>query len=78
VSGYVLTPLSKPDVFDVWSCIAADSLAAANRVEQAIYDACEFVAEGPLRGHTRRDLTSRPLRFWTVTELSQLYDCLPV
>lgn len=26
-----------------------------------------FLAEGPLRGHTRGDLTARPLRFWTLT-----------
>jgi hypothetical protein len=36
-------------------------------VEQAIYDACAFVAEAPMRGHSRSDLTSRPLRFWTLT-----------
>jgi plasmid stabilization system protein ParE len=33
----------------------------------AIYDACSFVAEAPARGHSRRDLTSRQLRFWTLT-----------
>ena len=48
------------------SNIAADSVEAAERVEQAIYDACAFVAEAPMRGHTRRDLTSRPVRFWTL------------
>jgi plasmid stabilization system protein ParE len=36
-------------------------------VEQTIYDACAFLAEGPLRGHTRPDLTTRQLRFWTLT-----------
>jgi hypothetical protein len=40
---------------------------AADRVEQAIYDACAFVAEAPVRGHSRPDLTTRSLRFWTVT-----------
>ena len=47
--------------------IADDSEETANRVEQAIYDACAFVAEAPMRGHSRPDLTSRPLRFWTLT-----------
>jgi hypothetical protein len=28
---------------------------------------CAFVAEAPLRGHSRPDLTTRPLRFWTLT-----------
>src|ERR1700733_1660050 len=47
--------------------IATDSEVAADRVEQAIYQACAFVAEAPLRGHTRPDLTNRSLRFWTLT-----------
>ena len=25
-----------------------------------------MLAEGPLRGHSREDLTKHPLRFWTV------------
>jgi plasmid stabilization system protein ParE len=67
MSAYALTPLAKADIFDIWSYIAEDSQDAAGRVEQAIYDACEFLAEGPLRGHSRPDLTTRPLRFWTLT-----------
>jgi plasmid stabilization system protein ParE len=67
MSGYALTPLAKADIFEIWSYIADDSEKAANRVERAIYDACEFVAEAPMRGYTRADLTSRSLRFWTLT-----------
>jgi plasmid stabilization system protein ParE len=66
MTAYVLTPLAKADIFDIWSYIAENSESAADRVEQAIYDACLFLAEGPLRGHTRPDLTLRPLRFWTL------------
>ncbi len=66
MSGYALTPLAKADIFEIWSYIASDSEMAADSVEQAIYAACEFVAEGPLRGHTRQDLTGRSLRFWTL------------
>jgi plasmid stabilization system protein ParE len=40
---------------------------AADRVEQAVYDGCSFISEGPLRGHTRADITNRSLRFWTLT-----------
>jgi plasmid stabilization system protein ParE len=67
MSGYVFTPLAKADIFDIWSYIAGDNEDAANRVEQAIYDACAFLAEGPLRGHPRPDLTPRAVRFWTLT-----------
>jgi plasmid stabilization system protein ParE len=67
MSVYALTPLAKADIFDIWCYIADDSEDAAERVEQAIYDACALVAQGPLRGHSRPDLTSRSLRFWTLT-----------
>jgi len=67
MSVYALTPLARADIFDIWSYIAANSEAAADRVEQAIYEACAFVAEAPIRGHSRPYLTARSLRFWTLT-----------
>jgi plasmid stabilization system protein ParE len=67
MSVYALTPLAKADIFDIWCYIANESEDAADRVEQAIYDACVFVAETPGRGHFRPDLTPRSLRFWTLT-----------
>jgi plasmid stabilization system protein ParE len=67
MSAYVLTPLAKADIFYIWSFIAADSEDAADRVEQAIFNACAFVAGAPKRGHLRPDLTARSLRFWTLT-----------
>lgn len=67
MSAYALTPLAKADIFHIWSYIAEDSEPAAERVEQAIYNACAFVAHHPLRGHFRHDLTNRFLRFWTLT-----------
>jgi plasmid stabilization system protein ParE len=67
MSAYVLTSLAKADIFDSWAYIADDSEDAANRVEQSIYDACASVAEAPSLGHLRPDLTTRLLRFWTLT-----------
>jgi len=66
MSRYQFTPQAADDLFEIWSFIALDSVEAANRVEQAIYEACSFVAEGPRRGQIREDLTKRPLRFWVV------------
>jgi len=66
MSLYVLTPLAKADIFEIWSYIADDSETTADRIEQAIYDACAFIAEAPMRGHSCSDLTSRSLRFWTL------------
>jgi|SRR5450432_2710769 len=67
MSGYVLTPLAKTDIFDIWSYIAEHGEVAATSVEHAIYDACAFVAEARMRGHSRSGLTARNLRFWTLT-----------
>jgi plasmid stabilization system protein ParE len=68
MSVYALTPLANRDIFEIWSFIAQHSEVAADRVEDAIFQACSFVAESPLRGHTRTDLTSHPLRFWTLPQ----------
>lgn len=67
MSAYALTPLAKADIFEIWSYIAEHSEEAADLVEQAIYDACSFVAKVPMSGHARPDLTSHRLRFWTLT-----------
>ena len=67
MSVCALTPLANADIFDIWCYIVDDSEDAADRVEQAIYDACALVAEAPMRGHSRPDLTTRSLRFWTLT-----------
>lgn len=67
MSDYALTALATTDIFDIWSYIAERNENAADRVERAIYDACAFLAEGPLRGHLRPDLTPRAVRFWTLT-----------
>ena len=47
--SYVVTPLARADIFAIWTHIAQDSEEAADRVEQAIYDACSFLAEAPLQ-----------------------------
>jgi len=66
VSSYQFTPQAVEDLFEIWSYIAGDDLDAANRVEEEIYAACAFLAETPLAGRIRQDLTSLPLRFWLV------------
>ena len=66
MSGYRFTPEAAADLFDIWSYIASDNVEAADRVEAAIYDACSFVAQRSLSGQVRKNLTNRPVRFWTV------------
>jgi len=67
MNAYVLTPLASQDVFSIWCYIASDDEDAANRVEAAIFEGCDLIADGPMRGHSRSELTSRTVRFWTLT-----------
>src|SRR5579863_6615370 len=64
MSGYQFTPQAIDDLFDIWSYIAKENLDAANRVEEAVYSACVFLAESPRAGLIREDLTALPVRFW--------------
>ncbi len=66
MSSYQFTPQAVDDLFEIWSYIAGDDPEAANRVEEAIHAACAFVADAPLAGRVREDLTALPLRFWLV------------
>lgn len=65
MSRYELTRSALADIDELWTYIAEDNVEAADRVSSAILDACEFLAEQPLIGHTREDLTPRPVLFWT-------------
>lgn len=63
---YQLTPQASDDLLAIWSNIAADNPEAADRVENAIYEACSRIAQAPAAGQVRKDLTALPLRFWTL------------
>src|ERR1700722_17805718 len=65
MSAYRLTPQALDDLSDIWVFIARDNLEAADRVEQAVYQACELIATSPLAGSVREDLTAFPARLLT-------------
>lgn len=64
---YQFTSIAIDDLDRIWSFIAADSQDAADRVEAAVFDACEMLSRNPMLGSKRIELTARPVRFWTVT-----------
>lgn len=43
-------------------------------MRDAIYDAVGKLAERPGIGHTREDLTDRPVKFWSVYSYLLVYD----
>src|SRR5258708_436659 len=68
MSGFVLHPEAYADLEEVWGYIAADNLAAADQVREEIYDAIQSLPAFPFTGHSRPDLTARPLRFQPVRD----------
>lgn len=70
MTKYKFTPQAVTDLFDIWSFIAGDNPAAADRVEEAVFKACDFLADSPLAGRTRTDLTPLPVRFWVLQPYS--------
>jgi plasmid stabilization system protein ParE len=66
MSAYVFAPEAEIDLFEIWSHIAQDSLESADRVESELYKACTLLASKPYAGHSRPDLTTRPVRFWKI------------
>ncbi len=66
MSSYQFTPQAVADLFDLWSFIAQDNPAAADRVEDAVFRACDFLSDSPFAGRLRKELTPLPVRFWVV------------
>lgn len=75
---YNLTSLAQLDLQEIWLYIAQDNPSAADRVESALYNAFAKLAENPYLGSTRNDLTTKPVRFWPVTNYHIIYDPLLV
>ena len=64
---FQLTPSALDNLSDIWDYIAEDNEGDANRVESAILSACYSLARHPMLGSRHNEITSLPVRFWTVT-----------
>jgi plasmid stabilization system protein ParE len=61
---FKLSPEAARDIREIWAYIAADSMKAARRFRLQILDACQRIADNPGIGHSREDLTDKPVLFW--------------
>ena len=68
MSRFVLHPEAFADINEIWEYILADNLDAADRVLDEIYESITSLVRFPNQGHSRPDLTSRPLRFQVVRD----------
>jgi antitoxin ParD1/3/4/toxin ParE1/3/4 len=63
---FVLTPLAKQDVNDIWNYLASRNPEAANRVLEALEHAMLRLAKSPGIGHWRDELADKRHRFFLV------------
>ena len=71
---YRLSEQAEAHVDAIADFIAGDSVDAAVKVVLALEDAFVLLASRPGIGHIREDLTSRPLKFWSVYSYLVVYD----
>jgi len=74
MADFFYSPEARRDLLEIWEFIAQDNLDAADRVEREIEQAVTMLAGNPRLGHTRRDLTSKPVRFWPIYSYLIIYD----
>ncbi len=60
---FVLTPSAEQDVSDIWDYIANDSIAAADRVLDALEARMVKLSKSPGVGHWREELVDKRHRF---------------
>jgi plasmid stabilization system protein ParE len=61
------------DLDDIWDFIAPDTIEAANKVIDAIYNAMKRLGDGPDIGHSRNDVRRPGLRFLRVYSYLIIY-----
>jgi len=71
---YRLSPEARRQIDEIGAFVADDNVDAALKIYDAFEDAFELLAENPGIGHTREDLTTRPVKFWSVFSYLVIYD----
>jgi antitoxin ParD1/3/4/toxin ParE1/3/4 len=66
MTSFVLTPLARKDLEEIWDYLAAENRNAAERVLNEIEAAIGKLAQMPGLGHLREDLADRRHRFFLV------------
>ena len=64
-ASYFLSAFAEQDIDELISYLAAENQKAADDLVDALYESFKMLADNPMMGHLREDLTKRPVRFWT-------------
>ena len=71
---FVFTEEAETQLLEIIDYVSAENPEAAARISAAIHDALKQLAALPEMGHTRADLTARPVKFWAVFSYLIAYD----
>ena len=71
--SYLLSDGAEADLNEIWEFIAEDSIDAADRWIDHLFEAFASLALYPCMGHSRKDLTSHPVLFWPVESYLVIY-----
>jgi plasmid stabilization system protein ParE len=67
MSVYHVTRRADNDLEAIWRRIALDNgVQVADRIERELHDAMQLLADNPLAGHVRSDVSNPRYRFWSV------------
>jgi plasmid stabilization system protein ParE len=72
--AYILSPEARLDYIEIINYIAQDNPYAAKKIKAEFNDAFKKLSHMPHMGHTRQDLTDKPLRFWPVHSYLIVYN----
>jgi plasmid stabilization system protein ParE len=72
-SLYDVSPEAQDDLFGIWRRIADDSRDLADRIENEFYDLFTSLGRMPGQGHSRKDLTNRPVLFFPLYSFLVVY-----
>ena len=70
---YEVSAEAQEDLFEIWLHIAGDSLDLATRIDAEFHELFTALGLMPGQGHTRKDLTPRPVRFFALYSYMVVY-----
>jgi plasmid stabilization system protein ParE len=73
MNPYILAPLAREDLREIWDHIAEDDLDTADRILDEIRSAILLLTSRPTMGHIREDLAPRSYRFWSIYSYLIIY-----
>lgn len=73
MKAYLLGSAVEADLNSIWDYIAQDNIDAADRWISKPFDSFQAIADNPGIGHTRKDLTNLPIKFWPIGAYVILY-----